>query len=569
MERPASSSKRAPQSDAKKKSASSSNRTSSSKKRPAPPPNLKGRRATPPRLAKKRNDPPSRKPVAVTKKAGRRVPTKSRKEIHSSSTDDDDEDTSPPPSKRRKSSSGKSIIADSDVDSETGVPTAMFATYAGTNPMECDNAFLAQHRSIFMQRAFPENNEDDDSLEVEDRDHKNRQSSLRTEEDLERICYVLKYWGGDTNLKFLDDEKLKKQLSKFRREHAYGKHWAGQYTYSMITLPSGEKRKILRRLEGKNKEVGRIVVSKERIFDAINEWHRDGGGHFGSERTWTHCREKYWNCTQNLVRLFCELCPECFSRNPRIKTVKGSRKPIKSKKFRERFQIDLIDMRKLRKRNPYGVLMRWVITIKDHATGYTMIDCIPRKTARNVAHVLQLFFGHIGYPFIFHTDNGKEFVGKEILECLRQISPSILTVHGRPHVPRDQGSVENMNKTVKRVMQAELAERRLKGDNCNWTEILGSIASSVNSQCGRGKNEVPSYNAVFGYTYHQDVNVTKEEARQCWTVKERLPVRYTTFVMLKLFRVLAFNIFICLTYLNCISCPRILSTMKSLKRNSM
>ena len=47
--------------------------------------------------------------------------------------------------------------------------------------------------------------------------------------------------------------------------------------------------------------------------------------------------------------------------------------------------------------------------------GYTMIDCIPCKTAKFVAHVLQSFFGHVGYPFIFHTDNGKEFTGKNVL----------------------------------------------------------------------------------------------------------------------------------------------------------
>ncbi len=69
-----------------------------------------------------------------------------------------------------------------------------------------------------------------------------------------------------------------------------------------------------------------------------------------------------------------------------------------------------------------------------------------------------------------------------------------------------------------------MAERRNNGDDPNWTEILGSIASAVNNQCGRGKHEVPSYNAVFGYPYHQEVNVTKEEARRCWTVKERLQV---------------------------------------------
>lgn len=82
-----------------------------------------------------------------------------------------------------------------------------------------------------------------------------------------------------------------------------------------------------------------------------------------------------------------------------------------------------------------------------------------------------------------------------------------------------------MNKTVKRVLQAQLAERRLRGEDPNWTEILGSVASCVNSQCGRGKYEETSYKAVFGYTYHQDINVTKEEARKCWSLKERLQVR--------------------------------------------
>lgn len=405
----------------------------------------------------------------------------------------------------------------------SNVPKAMFQKYSAGEPITSEPPVVAEHRALFMQRAFGTGNEAHKQLADNMHDSDSRESSVRHENELENICYILKHWGGDINLKEIqDDEILRKKLSKFRRDHAVGKHHVGKFHFHEITLPSGERRNILRRIE--RGEVGRIVVSRERIFDAINEWHRGGVGHFGSERTWKSCRQKYWNCSQKLVRLFCDLCPECFQKNPTIKTVKGSRKPIKSRLFRERFQIDLIDMRKLRKRNPYGVLMRWIITIKDHATGYTMIDCIPRKKARFVAHVLQSFFGHIGYPFIFHTDNGKEFVGKEILKCLRTLNPNILTVTGRPRVPRDQGSVESMNKTVKRVIQAELAERRTRGENPNWTEILGCVASSVNSQCGRGKYEVPSYNAVFGCCYHQEVNVTKEEARQCWTLGERLKV---------------------------------------------
>jgi hypothetical protein len=55
------------------------------------------------------------------------------------------------------------------------------------------------------------------------------------------------------------------------------------------------------------------------------------------------------------------------------KNEKGSRKPIQSKNFRDRYQIDLIDMSKLRKRDPFGVLMRWIMTVKDHATGLTSV----------------------------------------------------------------------------------------------------------------------------------------------------------------------------------------------------
>lgn len=445
-----------------------------------------------------------------------------------SSSDNDDDTTSdddghvvadPSSSKRpRNTANANTIIASSE--KKDAVPTAMFKLFSEGKPIATDPPLIAEHRQLFMQRAFPTDTDKDSSDVHAPREH--RESSLRSEDDLDYICYILKHWGGNANLKEMDDDLRRKQLSKFRRTHPVGKHHVGKYHYDEITLPSGEKRNILRRIE--KGQVGRLVVSRERIFDAINEWHRSGSGHFGSERTWKSCSQKYWNCTQPLVRLFCEICPECFQKNPAIKATKGSRKPIKSRLFRERFQIDLIDMRKLRKRNPYGVLMRWIITIKDHATGYTMIDCIPRKSARFVAHVLQSFFGHIGYPFIFHTDNGKEFVGKEILRCLRTINPNILTVTGRPRVPRDQGSVESMNKTIKRVMQAELAERRLRGDNPNWTEILGSIASAVNSQCGRGKYAVPSYTAVFGCSYHQEVNVTKDEARQCWTLSERLKV---------------------------------------------
>jgi transposase InsO family protein len=153
--------------------------------------------------------------------------------------------------------------------------------------------------------------------------------------------------------------------------------------------------------------------------------------------------------------------------------------------------------------------------IKDHTTGLTYLCALPCKRPKLVAYKLQELFGVLGYPKISHTDNGKEFTAKEILRFLRQLNPNILSVTGRPrHPPRDQGSVENMNKLVKRFLGSVLEERRtLSGENPNWTEVLGIVAATINTQHGRSSYDVSAYESVFGQSYDHDLSCSKEEAR--------------------------------------------------------
>ena len=134
----------------------------------------------------------------------------------------------------------------------------------------------------------------------------------------------------------------------------------------------------------------------------------------------------------------CKTCLACNKKNQPPKASKGSLKPIRSAYFRDRFQVDLIDMRKLRKRDPFGVLMRWILTLKDHATGLVYLTALPRKRADGVAYKLQEIFGVLGFPRIFHTDNGKEFTAKAVLEFLRILNPNILAVSGRTQQPQHE-----------------------------------------------------------------------------------------------------------------------------------
>ena len=98
------------------------------------------------------------------------------------------------------------------------------------------------------------------------------------------------------------------------------------------------------------------------------------------------------------------------------------------------------------------------------------------------ANVLQKMFGHFGYPRILHTDNGREFTGQVLLEELHKRCPGLLTVTGQPRMPRDQGSIKNMNQQVMKAIHLWEQNHRLDGKWPNWTLILGSVKLKLNAK---------------------------------------------------------------------------------------
>ncbi len=47
----------------------------------------------------------------------------------------------------------------------------------------------------------------------------------------------------------------------------------------------------------------------------------------------------------------------------------------------------------------------------------------------------------------------------------------------------------------------------------NWTEVLGSNVSAINSQHGRGKHDVSAYEAVYGQKMDHDFSCSKEKVQ--------------------------------------------------------
>lgn len=202
--------------------------------------------------------------------------------------------------------------------------------------------------------------------------------------------------------------------------------------------------------------------------------------------------------------------------NPRIKPLKDAKKPINSGKFRDMFQVDLIDMRKCAMKDSYGHLMQWILSLKDYSTQLTYLTALPEKKASFVAYELDKIFGLIGYPTILYMGNKKEYEADEIIKLLKEYNNTITTVPGRPRTRR---SIALVKRLINHLQTIERFYNRVP----NWTKLLGTVMQIINSKKGRGgKCNVEPYMAVFGQPYHLPIACDIETIRQCATIDEKV-----------------------------------------------
>lgn len=329
-----------------------------------------------------------------------------------------------------------------------------------------------KHRTVFLARAFgiDANGNPVDSSDVPTK----KDRSAKSVEVHKEMIRVLTNWGNDDEMKngTLSEEEVE-NIRKWRKNNSIGYAWCSEFTVESIRKVDGSTRYLLiKHRTRKGNPIRGLVLNYLEVFDAIDEVHRSIG-HLRQEATLVACKPKYYSVTQHLVKIYCECCYTCMKKNPTIPPRKGAKNPILSCAFRDRFQVDLIDMRKMQRKDIYGVMQRWIMTIKDHSTGLMFCIALPNKRADFVAHELEKYFGLVGYPHIFHTDNGKEFTASVVADLLKVNNPNCAIVTGCPRTPRDQGSVESANKILQRILKSIQDDRVQAGLDDNWTSFLG------------------------------------------------------------------------------------------------
>jgi hypothetical protein len=221
--------------------------------------------------------------------------------------------------------------------------------------------------------------------------------SVKSVEQYNYIIEVLTNWGDKAILKAAStDDPDANACKNFHKENIQGYSYVKQF---VIEEAEGLDRSL--KLILKHKKSGGSVLHMLDIFDVIHEAHSKQG-HLKVDKTLANCT-MFYSPTYELCKLFIADCFVCHKRQPKLLARKGAKKPILSSEFRDRFQVDRIDMRTMRKRDVYGQMQRWIMTVKDHSTGLVYHCALPRKRAGFVVVESEKFFGFVGYPEILHT----------------------------------------------------------------------------------------------------------------------------------------------------------------------
>jgi hypothetical protein len=141
-----------------------------------------------------------------------------------------------------------------------------------------EDTITAQHRKAFYMKAFPPVNPHE---QFDKPQSKSASMTLcRPKTEVDYIKYVIQHWEKGTVIRNMEDGEEKKRLLNFCQKNKLGQKYIHQYYLQEVLAPGDlEPCQVLRRLE-LNKEEGRIVISREELFNAINEWHHLNG-HLG------------------------------------------------------------------------------------------------------------------------------------------------------------------------------------------------------------------------------------------------------------------------------------------------
>lgn len=216
----------------------------------------------------------------------------------------------------------------------------------------------------------------------------------------------------------------------------------------------------------------RFFTLEESVFkkDFILLKHVDNG-HAGRDRLYHLLISVVYGVTRSEVMDLVKSCEICQSR--RALVTRPVIRPIIAVNPRERYIADLVDLRYYEEENDG---YKWLLVVVDSFSKYMWTVPLQDKSGQSVVSAIKTIFMVNGCPFLLHTDNGREFCNRHMVDMLAEFNTR--HIRGRARCPWIQGQVERANQTIKWMIGSMLMSMNIIG---RWTTLREDATYAYNT----------------------------------------------------------------------------------------
>ena len=217
------------------------------------------------------------------------------------------------------------------------------------------------------------------------------------------------------------------------------------------------------------------TVQHDKLYHLHDSLH-----HPGITRLYHFIKTRNLPYSLDEVREMDNACRICARNKPRFPKSENSH-IIKATQPFERLSVDFKGPLPSTNQNKY------LLDIVDEYSRFPFAFPCKDMTASTVNKCFAQLFSMFGVPSYIHTDQGSNFMSKEVKDFL--LKRNVATSRTTPYNPEGNGQVEKLNGTLWKSVTLALQSRGL--DQCHWQDVLPDSLHSVRSLLCTSTNVTP------------------------------------------------------------------------------
>ena len=210
-------------------------------------------------------------------------------------------------------------------------------------------------------------------------------------------------------------------------------------------------------------------------------------GHNGYERTLKLFVKNFININERkLVKTLCETCEPCLRAKQIPKPVPIGKYPVPKRPFDTIASDVLGPLRITEKGN------RYILTIRDVVTRYTLLYPMQHKDTDTIIDALKSVIANYGSSLTLITDNAAEYKAEKLVKFLEFYNTRKVFI--TPWHPASQGLSERINREILKILRVYINEVATN----DWDAYLHVVQVVLNNTYNSSIRETPFY-ALYGY----------------------------------------------------------------------